>query len=150
MSERERGGAVELNVDADYVRLIVAKGRAAMFEVPDGEADMAEEEHDLDPATAIREDDPSLLSEERAPDATRAETAAMIDSLNVDEQAELIALTWIGRGDYDPSEFEAAVGEAKSRADGPASALLFEMEIFPSHLANGLDAYEAWRARQPA
>ena len=39
MSLRESSGARELNVDADHVRLIVAHARAAMFEMPDAEAD---------------------------------------------------------------------------------------------------------------
>lgn len=150
MSEREGGGPVELNVDADYVRLIVAKGRAAMFAMPSSEADMPEAALELDAATEVQATDASLLSDETAQDATRDETAAMIDSLNIDEQAELIALTWIGRGDYEPMEIEAAVQEAKARATGPASRTLFEIDVFPSHLANGLDAYEAWRGRQPA
>ena len=51
MSVRERTGARELNVDDDFVRLIVAKARAAMFEVPDAEADEIEREIEIDAAT---------------------------------------------------------------------------------------------------
>lgn len=148
MSARETSGARELNVDADLVRLIVAKSRAALFEMPDAEADEAEREMEIDPATSIEQPDARLLSDEAMPDATREEAAAMIDSLNVDEQAELIALTYIGRGDYEPVELETAVRDVKARADGPASATLFEIEVFPTHLEGGLDAYEAWVADQ--
>ncbi|MEM7693446.1 MAG: DUF3775 domain-containing protein [Pseudomonadota bacterium] len=149
MTLRERTGATELNVDVDLVRMIVVKGRAALAPVPDAEAAAPEMELELDRATTVTKEDPAQLAEERADDQTQNETAAMIDSLSADEQAEVIALTLIGRGDFEPVELEAAVRLAKEDATGPASDRLFEMDIFPSHLANGLDAYEAWRAKQP-
>lgn len=149
MSLRERSGAVELNVDADLVRTIVAKGRAAFFPMPSDEADMAQQTLELDSGTELSEPPAARLSEETAENATREETAAMIDSLNVDEQAEIIALTWIGRGDFEPAELEVAVREAKAAANGPASTMLMELELFPTLLADGLDRYERWRADQP-
>ena len=148
MSVRERTGARELNVDDDFVRLIVAKARAAMFEVPDAEADEIEREIEIDAATTITQTEETALSDERADDATREEVAAMIDTLNVDEQAELIALTAIGRGDYEPVELETAVAEAKAEATGPASRALFALDLFPSLLETGLDTYAEWRDRQ--
>lgn len=148
MSARETSGALELNVDPDYVRLVVARSRAALFERPDAEADEPDREAELDQGTAFEGEDPAHLAEEEAPDGMRIEAAAMIDSLNVDEQAELVALTWIGRGDYDAAELEVAVREAKSRTTGPASEMLFEIDVFPSHLENGLSSWEAWQARQ--
>ena len=150
MSLRERSGARELNIDDDLVRLIVAKSRAALFEVPDSEADDVEMEIEIDSATSLSRGDENSLSDERMPDETREEASAMIDSLNVDEQAELLALTYIGRGDYEPAELETAVREAKAAASGPASATLFEIEVFPTHLESGLDAYLAWVDRQAA
>lgn len=149
MTARESSGATELNVDADLVRLIVAKSRAALFTMPDAEADEALEEIEVDAATTVEVPDDTLLSDEAMPDATREEASAMIDALNVDEQAEILALTYIGRGDYEPAELETAVREAKARATGPASATLFEIEVFPSHLENGLDAWETWARQQP-
>lgn len=149
MSSTDTEAVRELNVDPELVRLIVAKGRAAMFPMPDAEDDMPAMEMELDPATALRKEDDASLSDEDAPRLFRTETAAMIDSLNVDEQAELIALVLIGRGDYEAADFEAAVSAAKANAGGPASHQLFEMELFPSHLGNGLEAWETWRSNQP-
>ena len=148
MSVRESSGARELNVDADLVREIVVKGRAAVFTMPSAEDEAPERELELDAATTVEQPDPALLSDEAPGDATREETAAMIDSLNVDEQAEIIALTLIGRGDYEPAELEVAVRDAKVRANGPASGWLFQNDLFPDLLADGLDRYEEWVARQ--
>lgn len=149
MSIRESAGARELNVDADLVRMIVVKARAAIFPMPDAEDDAPERELELDAATTIEEPDHTHLSDEQQPDATREEAAAMIDTLNIDEQAEIVALTLIGRGDYEPADLETAVRDAKTRANGPASHWLFENELFPSLLADGLDRYEGWVAEQP-
>jgi len=148
MTARERSGALELNVDPDYVRVVVARSRAALFEMPNDEADEPDREVELDAGTAFEGEGEAHLSDEEASNGMRDEAAAMIDSLNVDEQAELVALTWIGRGDYEPAELEVAVREAKERARGPASGMLFEIEVFPSHLENGLSSYESWRAGQ--
>lgn len=150
MTQRETSGALELNVDPELVRLIVVKSRASLFEMPDAEDTTPEREIEIDAATSFAQGEQGLLSEEQEGDATRTEAAAMIDSLNIDEQAEVIALTLIGRGDYEPQELELAVRDAKERATGPASNALLEMDLFPSHLANGLDRYEAWAAQQPA
>jgi len=149
MTLRETSGARELNVDADFVRLIVVKARAALFPMPDAEEDAPEKTLEIDAATEVDGADPAALSEEDGSDAARDEVAAMIDSLNVDEQAEVTALTLIGRGDYEPAEFELAVRAAKAEAGGPASEVLLEMDLFPSHLENGLESYENWAAGQP-
>jgi hypothetical protein len=138
----------DINVDPEFVRLIVAKGRAALFTLPDAEDDEPEMELELDAGTSLGKDETALLSDEQMPDATSDEVKAMIDGLNVDEQAELLALTAIGRGDYDPAEFVDAVRDAKANARGPASKTLFENESFPDELSAGLDAWEAWAEQQ--
>ena len=137
-----------LSIDPDLVRLIVVKARASLFEVPDAEEDEPELEMELDSATTLEKDDPSLLSDESEPDETPVETAAMIDSLSAEEQTELIALTMIGRGDFEPGELDAAMRAARESVTGPASGQLLEMELFPNLLATGLESYESWVAEQ--
>lgn len=43
------------------------------------------------------EDDPVSIMEDFVSDATRAEVAGFIKSLNDDEQAQLVALAWVPR-----------------------------------------------------
>lgn len=148
MSLRESSDARELNVDPELIRLIVAKSRAAMFTMPDAEADEPEMELEIDAGTEFEKGETALLSDEQMPDATREEASAMIDSLNIDEQAELLALVAIGRGDYEAAELSEAVREAKANARGLASKSLFENESFPDELTDGLDAWETWAAQQ--
>lgn len=66
----------------------------------------------------------------------------LIDELNEDEQAALIALTWIGRGDYDTSEWKALLRLAKERnVDGTAAKYLTDMEMFGDYLSEGVAAF---------
>src|SRR5208282_6822163 len=43
----------------------------------------------------------------------RAELAAYIDAMDEDEQCELVALAWIGRGEYTREEWLSAVADAR-------------------------------------
>ncbi|MDB5368851.1 MAG: hypothetical protein JWP20_409 [Roseomonas sp.] len=76
------------------------------------------------------------------PDAMADTLKGLIDELNEDEQAALIALTWIGRGDYDASEWNEALRLAKERNEtGSASEYLTNMELFGDLLSEGVAAF---------
>jgi hypothetical protein len=65
-------------------------------------------------AAGDSEEEPQSILEEFGADATRAELAEFIAGLNEDEQANLVALTWVGRGTYSAEEFDEAVEMAKA------------------------------------
>jgi hypothetical protein len=76
------------------------------------------------------------------PDAMTDTLKGLIAELNEDEQAALIALAWIGRGDYDATEWEEARRLARERnADGSAPDYLAEMELLGDLLSEGLAAF---------
>ena len=60
------------------------------------------------------EEDPSTILEDFANDPTRAELSGFIDRMNYDEQANLVALVWVGRGTYEKEEFDEAVETARA------------------------------------
>ncbi|MBU8539163.1 DUF3775 domain-containing protein [Falsiroseomonas tokyonensis] len=73
------------------------------------------------------------------PDALSAQLEARIAALNEDEQAALIALAWIGRGDYGAAEWDEARRMARERAAGGGTArYLAEMELLGDLLSEGL------------
>jgi hypothetical protein len=47
-------------------------------------------------------------------DPSRAKLATFIGHLGKDEQAELVALAWLGRGTYEADEWEEALSEANA------------------------------------
>ncbi|MGG5889033.1 DUF3775 domain-containing protein [Falsiroseomonas sp. HC035] len=76
------------------------------------------------------------------PDAMTDTLKGLIAELNEDEQAALIALTWIGRGDHDATEWEEARRLARERnADGSAPDYLAGMELLGDLLSEGLAAF---------
>jgi hypothetical protein len=76
------------------------------------------------------------------PDAMTDTVKGLIAELNEDEQAALIALAWIGRGDYDATEWEEARRLARERnADGSAPDYLAEMELLGDLLSEGLAGF---------
>jgi hypothetical protein len=80
--------------------------------------------------------------EEREQDLDEDTLAAFIEELNEDEQAALVALAWVGRGDYEPEQWDEAVALAKERGAGNSTAdYLIQMELAADLLAEGLGAF---------
>ena len=83
----------------------------------------------------------SVLTED-AGDSIRAEMRGFIDAMDEDEQCELVALAWVGRGDYAAEEWATAVAEARARRDRRTSAYLMESPLLASHLEYGLAEFD--------
>jgi len=73
-------------------------------------------------------------------DTGREEIEDWITSLDEEAQAELVALYWIGRGDYEGRDFPEAVGEARDRRTGPTSDYLLGAPLMGDYIELGLDA----------
>ncbi|MBC9180268.1 DUF3775 domain-containing protein [Pseudoroseomonas ludipueritiae] len=68
--------------------------------------------------------------------------STFIEELNEDEQVALVALAWVGRGDYEPDQWEEAVAMAKERGAGTSTAdYLIQMDLAADLLAEGLGAF---------
>ncbi len=92
-------------------------------------------------ATNEEVQDPEV-PDEVDPDGLADTLKGLIDELNEDEQAALIALTWIGRGDYDASEWQEVLRLAKERNEGGGAAeYLTNMELFGDYLSEGVAAF---------
>ena len=74
--------------------------------------------------------------------AVEEEVTALLDDLADDQLAETVALAWIGRGTYDPSEWDDAFSESSDlNADERIDELL-DMPLLASHLEAGLAAFD--------
>ena len=97
---------VELNISPEKVCYIITKAR---------EFDVKVEPAELEPgAGSIDRGDQDVL-EDYPGDPTAAELRQAIDDLNDDEVIDLIALAWVGRGDYRREEWEDARALAQER-----------------------------------
>ncbi len=73
-------------------------------------------------------------------DRAEAEFDAFVERLDEDEQADLVALMWVGRGSFEPAEFDEAVATALAEATTPTLQYLKGTPHLADHLENGLDA----------
>ena len=76
-----------------------------------------------------------------ANNSIRRELVEFIGELDVDESAALVALAWIGRGDFEADEWENAVTAANDRREGPTWKYLLGMALLPDYLQDALSAY---------
>ncbi len=73
-------------------------------------------------------------------DRAEGELRAFIDRLNEDEQAELVAVMWIGRESFFAEDLAEAIATAKSEATTPCADYLLGTPHLSDHLENGLEA----------
>lgn len=118
-----------MNIDESRVRELVLHARAY-----DAKEDVADSSADPDSS-----EDVDLLRSTHS-DPERRAIAALIDGLDEEAQAELVALYWIGRGDFEGAEYASAVAQAKERHTGPTSGYLLGVPLLGDHLETGLDA----------
>ncbi len=72
-------------------------------------------------------------------DRAEPEFDAFIESLDEDEQAHLVAMMWVGRGSFDPEDFEEAVQIAYAEATTPTADYLKRSPHMSDHLESALD-----------
>ncbi|MBC7770567.1 MAG: DUF3775 domain-containing protein [Phycisphaerales bacterium] len=94
-----------------------------------------------DPTDASNDaDDRSVDAlEDEADNPTQRELAAAIASLNSDERVQLVALIWLGRGDYEASDWREAVSAARERAEGSTARYLMGIPLLGDFVEEGAD-----------
>ena len=119
-----------LTLNPEFLRALILKLRAVMAQEelvsPDSGSNPSDDEG---PATL--QDSPDNL--------IRDEITGEVEDLEPDQQAELVALMWIGRGDMEPEEWQEAVALAGERRDGSTAAYLLKHPHVADHMVEGLD-----------
>ena len=70
------------------------------------------------------------------------ELVGYIQALDEEEQIELVALSWIGRGDYEKDEWPAALEAARDRHNERTAQYLLGMPLLADYLEEGLAAFD--------
>ncbi|AZG75419.1 DUF3775 domain-containing protein [Methylocystis rosea] len=115
-------------INTDKVCFVVVKAR---------ELESEDEGIDADASNATDDGFVSVLTED-AFSTTRDEVASFIEAMDIDEQVELVALMWVGRGDFAANEWNEAVAQARARHEGATSAYLLGVPLLASFLEGGL------------
>lgn len=73
-------------------------------------------------------------------DRAERELRPLIARLGRDEQAELVAIMWIGRGAFEASDWEEARATAIAEASTPCADYVLGTPHFTDHIETGLEA----------
>jgi hypothetical protein len=99
------------------------------------------ESDDPDDASDATDDRFVDALEDEADNPAGRELRAAIASLDDEARVTLVALAWLGRGDYEASEWRDALQEARDRAgETPASRYLMGMPLLGDYIEDGADA----------
>ncbi len=73
-------------------------------------------------------------------DRAEGELRGFVDRMSEDEQAELVAVMWIGRESFFAEDLAEAIATARAEASTPCADYLIGTPHLADHLENGLDA----------
>lgn len=79
------------------------------------------------------------ISADHTDDPTYQEIKTTIDDLEPDQQVTLVALMWLGRGDYSADEWDSAVETAKDSWNERTAEYLLGTPLLADFLSEGLD-----------
>ena len=73
-------------------------------------------------------------------DRAEGELRDFIEAMTEDEEAELVAVMWIGRGSFEAEDFTEAVDTARAEASTPCADYLIGTPHLAENLETGLEA----------
>jgi len=87
------------------------------------------------------EETAEMVMEALRNDPSRLALASFISELTAEEQAELVALMWVGRGSFEPEEWDEALQTAREEHAGAAGTTryLLSNPLLAEHLEEGLE-----------
>ena len=122
----------QLAISTEKVCRIIAKAR--QFDVKEANADPESGSNPIDDGdTDVLEDTPD--------DPVRRELVRYIAGLDVEEQVNLVALAWLGRGTYDLGEWHEALATARGEHNKRTAHYLLGLPLLGDYLEEGLAAF---------
>lgn len=119
----------QLQISPEKVCFVIIKARE--FDVKD----LASEP---DPGSNPADDKMIAVLEDHEDDPVTEEIRAAIDSMSEDEQIDLVALAWLGRGDYTADDWESVRADAASAHNNRTASYLLGMPLLGDYLEEGL------------
>jgi hypothetical protein len=120
-----------ISIDPEQVCFIIIKAR---------ELDAKVAPDDPDSGSNAADDREIDILEDFADDPTLQELTEAIDALNADQHAELLAMLWLGRGDWDVDDWEEALAEAGNTVSASFASYLVGTPLLGDYLDEGYAA----------
>ena len=108
--------------------------RAREFDVKVGAMDPA-------PESNLSDEDFGSVLVDHADDAVFDELTGFLEALNEEEKANIVALAWLGRGDYSTAEWQEALAEARRNQHKSIANYLLGMPLISDYLEEGLSQF---------
>jgi hypothetical protein len=126
----------ELRISTEKVCAFIETAREVAGKVPSTAGDRTTTGDDSELETIV--DEPGQDFYER--DHRRGQMVEFVAGLNVEEQTDLLALIWLGRGDYDIADWDDALAEAEARIAARDPDYMIGDPALPQYLGDGLEA----------
>ena len=122
----------DLSISDDKLCFIIAKAR---------EFDVKDVVTDPDDASNPTDDAMLAVLEDHKDDPVVQELLALINSMSVDEQVDLVALTWLGRGDGAIEDWEELRAEAARAHNRRTAAYLLGIPLLADYLDEAISLF---------
>jgi uncharacterized protein DUF3775 len=119
-----------LSISPEKAFFIVAKSR---------QSDNKATESDL--VTDLSDDDTTFGLDDHSRETDRSELSTFIRGLNVDEQIDLVALMWLGRGDGDLDNWRDLRAEASRAHNNRTASYLIGTPMLADYLEEALSQF---------
>ena len=121
-----------LSISSDKVCFIVVKAR--QFDAKDVVTDPDEGSNPAD-------DEMIAVLEDHSDDPVLQELRSFINALSEDEQIDLVAMAWLGRGDGTLEDWDELRSEAARAHNRRTASYLLGMPLLPNHLEEALSQF---------
>jgi hypothetical protein len=122
----------DLSVSDEKLCFIITKAR---------EFDVKDVVTDPDDASNPTDDAMLAVLEDHKDDPVVQELVAVINSMSVDEQVDLVALTWLGRGDGAIEDWDELRSEAARAHNRRTAAYLLGIPLLADYLAEAISLF---------
>ena len=131
---------MELLTPLETLCRLILRARELEAQVPAQDAD--EDPENVDDLDDDGEDQALSVLQDELNTGVEEEVQALLDDLADDQLAETLALAWVGRGTYDSTEWEDAIGEANDLSADERMDEILDMPLLAGHLEAGLAAFD--------
>jgi Protein of unknown function (DUF3775) len=122
-----------LRISPDTVCFVVVKAR---------EFDVKVDPEELDEGSNATDDQVTSILEDEADDATFEELKSFLQALNDEELEDLLALTWLGRGDGTIDDWDEIMAEVQDVRERHTIDYLLGTPLLADYLEAGLAEFD--------
>lgn len=128
----------EIQAPADPVELQISPEKVCFIIIKAREFDVKDAVSEPDPGSNPSDDMMTSVLEDHEDDPVVEELISAINDMSEDEQIDLVALTWLGRGDYTAADWREVRKEAAQAHNQSTARYLLGTPMLGDFLEEGL------------